>query len=365
MRRFFNGAKVAGVACFLSGIVASMPGTPCQADGYVETFTNDPVAGGRFLLHDGEGTAWRFVHQMATQSLRAHYDTGLPTARLIYPLGRTLTQTDAFTCRATFTIRHEGFYADDGHIAQIAFGLMNMQTTGIDRVYGFYGGAYDLVSFDYYPNVSDAFGGPSLGPTIISGDSGVGFFGSINFSFGQETTLDGPDSDCNLSPGDDFIMSEAGGDDRMLTAELKYAPDTQSIALRVFENGEALDINNIGENCQPGGRDVDTTTIVTLLTGAGFSVDALGILLWRDYSSTTSSVIADVDYHRLEVWWPSFGDFDGDGDVDHDDDALFNQCASGPGVPYAAGCELRDGDGDGDVDQSDFGKFQTMFTGPG
>ena len=68
-------------------------------------------------------------------------------------------------------------------------------------------------------------------------------------------------------------------------------------------------------------------------------------------------MIADVDYDEMEVCWSSFGDFDGDCDVDQSDYALFEQCASGPGVPYAAGCGMRDGDGDGDVDQADFGQI--------
>ena len=53
-----------------------------------------------------------------------------------------------------------------------------MQTTGIDRVTGANGGAYDLVSFDYFPNITD-FSGPSLGPTVINSNTGIGFPPSI------------------------------------------------------------------------------------------------------------------------------------------------------------------------------------------
>lgn len=56
-------------------------------------------------------------------------------------------------------------------------------------------------------------------------------------------------------------------------------------------------------------------------------------------------------------------DFDRDGDVDGGDLTLFEACASGPGVPQAAGCEAKDFDSDADVDQSDFAVFQRCYTG--
>ncbi len=360
MRGFFHGTSAAGVAGLLAAVASWMPARPCRAGGFVETFADDPVAAGRFVLHDGPATAPRFVHEMAPGVMKAHYDTGLTTARLIRPLGRTLTHTDAFTCRVTLTIRHAGFFADTIHNAQIAFGLMNTRTTGIDRVYGSHGGAYDLVSFDYFPNLT-SIGGPSLGPTIINSNAGQGFFSAINFTFGQETAIDPPYGNI---PADDWIMREIGENDRTQTVELRYDPVGRLVTMRVFENGAGLNANNVGEKYLHGGVDGDPTTIVARLIGVGFAVDAFGILLWRDYSTTSSSLIADVAYDQVEVFWPSFGDFDGDGDVDQEDLSLFEDCASGPGVPRAAGCGLRDGDGDGDVDQSDFGRFQVMLTGP-
>ncbi|HOB75109.1 MAG TPA: NHL repeat-containing protein [Phycisphaerae bacterium] len=57
-------------------------------------------------------------------------------------------------------------------------------------------------------------------------------------------------------------------------------------------------------------------------------------------------------------------DFDGDGDVDQGDYALFEPCLSGPMVPLANGCEKFDLDRDGDVDQSDYGQMQVRFSGP-
>ena len=56
-------------------------------------------------------------------------------------------------------------------------------------------------------------------------------------------------------------------------------------------------------------------------------------------------------------------DFDGDGDVDGDDFSVFEACASGPGVPFAPGCQDKDFDADLDVDQSDFSIFQRCYSG--
>jgi hypothetical protein len=60
---------------------------------------------------------------------------------------------------------------------------------------------------------------------------------------------------------------------------------------------------------------------------------------------------------------PVPGDFNGDLDVDKGDLDAFEECASGPGVPMAAGCEDKDFDNDGDGDQSDFAVIQKCISG--
>jgi hypothetical protein len=62
------------------------------------------------------------------------------------------------------------------------------------------------------------------------------------------------------------------------------------------------------------------------------------------------------------------GDFDGDGDVDLADFALFGQCFGGANLPPAGACPPgvdADLDDDGDVDLSDFAAFAQNFTGAG
>lgn len=59
-------------------------------------------------------------------------------------------------------------------------------------------------------------------------------------------------------------------------------------------------------------------------------------------------------------------DFDQDCDVDLDDLAVFESCASGPGVLHEGTptCQTADSENDNDVDQTDFSVFQRCFSGP-
>lgn len=60
-------------------------------------------------------------------------------------------------------------------------------------------------------------------------------------------------------------------------------------------------------------------------------------------------------------------DFDGDGDVDLADVALFTSCFSGPAVTHTGTplCTATDLDHDGDVDQTDYAFMQACFSGSG
>jgi hypothetical protein len=55
------------------------------------------------------------------------------------------------------------------------------------------------------------------------------------------------------------------------------------------------------------------------------------------------------------------GDLDGDGDVDADDYAMWENCLEGPGVTVLPGCMVADCDGDSDVDLADFAPFALGF----
>jgi hypothetical protein len=297
------------------------------------------------VLPAGE-SASRFVYDGAEQTVLARYDTALPTARLVRPLGFTLTESDSFCAKVRGRVRSENFFAHSSFNAQIAFGFLNLQSTGPDRT-GFTATpkAFDVVAFDYFPNIT-LFGGPSLGPTIIRSNLGQSYFSSIHFGFGSETEL--------ADPGEPDVPR-----DTPLTAELRYNPVLRRATVRLSANGVFLPIN-FG-----GGPDSDASTITTPLPAGGFSVDAFGFLLWQDtnpFSGGATTVRADVEYASVSVFAPGYGDFDGDCDVDVDDLHLFVQCRSGPDVPLTPSCERFDSDGDNDVDQADFGRFQVNYT---
>jgi len=162
--------------------------TPLRAQ-VVERFGADPLAGRSRNHFFTEGdVAARFAylpgepeHFPADRegTLRVTYDTTLPAARISMPIGQVLSMDADFDFGAILTIRADGLVADPNGFSQIAFGLWNAATTGIDRT-GFPSDSFDLVEFDYFPNVG-AFGGPFLSPSVFGGSvAGNAFF---NFSF--------------------------------------------------------------------------------------------------------------------------------------------------------------------------------------
>jgi len=112
------------------------------------------------------------------------YDTTLPTARLSTPIGQSFSTDADFDFGAILTIRSEGFFADPNGFSQIAFGLWNRATTGLNRT-SFPSDSFDLVEFDYFPNVT-VFGGPFVTPSVFGGNvAGNAFF---NFAFASAAT---------------------------------------------------------------------------------------------------------------------------------------------------------------------------------
>ena len=72
---------------------------------------------------------------------------------------------------------------------------------------------------------------------------------------------------------------------------------------------------------------------------------------------------ADHDIWAQHVEAFAAADFNQDRHVDSQDLQLFNDCFSGPGVPYAGNCAAADLDGDNDVDMADFGQLQKCYSG--
>lgn len=188
--------RAAAIACALVAPALMNPGLALAAEGdLVERFTGDPLAGSPngFVAEGDAAARFRFVADEPARfpgdrpgTLRVLYDTLLPTARLSAPLGAVLAADADFSFGAILTIRSERFFASPDGFSQIAFGLWNTATTGMNRT-GFPSDAFDLVEFDYFPNVT-AFGGPFVSPTVFGGNVGDNAF--FNFAFqSAETAL--------------------------------------------------------------------------------------------------------------------------------------------------------------------------------
>ena len=163
----------------------------------VERFGADPFVGrGRHVFFAEGDVASRFTYLSGEPShfpadrkgtLRVVYDTTLPTARLSTRIGRVLALDANFEFGAILTIHSDGFFADPNGFSQIAFGLWNEATTGLQRT-SFPSDSFDLVEFDYFPNIT-SFGGPFLSPSVFGGNVGDNAF--FNFAF-QSSQVDLP-----------------------------------------------------------------------------------------------------------------------------------------------------------------------------
>jgi hypothetical protein len=186
-RRSLRRLGAAGLTAL--ALAAGLAGPAIAATDFVERFASDPLAGGGPNAFFAEGdVAARFLYLPDEPArfpgdrqgtLRVIYDTTLPAGRISAPLGRVLTLDEDFGFGAILTIRSSGFHADPNGFSQIAFGIWNAATTGMNRT-GFPSDSFDLVEFDYFPNVT-AFGGPFLSPSVFGGNSGGNAF--FNFAF--------------------------------------------------------------------------------------------------------------------------------------------------------------------------------------
>ncbi len=174
----------------LLGPLSGAAAPPAARAAVVERFAADPLAAqgtNPFFLEGDVPDHFVFLPDEPAHfpgdregTLRVLYDTTVPAARIATPLGRVLSLDDDFGFGAVLTIRSEGYEASPDGFDQIAFGLWNSSTTGLDRT-GFPSDSFDLVELDYFANVNPVFGGPFLSPTVFGGNVGGNAF--FNFTF--------------------------------------------------------------------------------------------------------------------------------------------------------------------------------------
>lgn len=282
-----------------------------------EDFSTDPIAAGRAVAAGANPDAGRFTYSSGT--LTAGYDTSLGTTKLLWSLGRTLTQNDVFGFNIDFRIPS----LTTSGLGQVAFGFVNSVTTGNDRPGGEGASAipyphdgsdandaHDTVSVDYFPfdNSHDpifAYQTRSLTPTVIASDDGnptTSFFNQFSFTSFNETLIDDAGEPNNLSLGVNYRI------------DFTYDPLASRATLRLMDldTQQWVNINATGGSLVPGGPDGDPTTIqVAVNPGAEFSVDSFGLLLWQDtyapmdeFDQYVSTLTSDVVVDQFQVLVP-------------------------------------------------------------
>jgi hypothetical protein len=132
-------------------------------------------------------------------SLTARYDSTASGGLLGLWIRHYLTEDSDFTVAAIAVIASDGFVADPNGFFQISWGAWNSAHTGLRRTgdfVDFSGDTFELLEFDYFPNVSPFFGGPYLSPAIFGAADpdhpsfdALGSFANASFAFGPQVTL--------------------------------------------------------------------------------------------------------------------------------------------------------------------------------
>jgi len=260
-----------------AGWMASALGATVQAD-VADDFSANPLTDGAALVRgpDAAQVNSRFTYDSAGHTLTAHYDSALPTVKLVFPLGgQHVTQDTSFTMSTTFMILSGGFFSPPDFGAEApSFGLINSMTTGNARASTGYsdanwhftevtpGTSYDYLAFEYFP--SSSFGNSICVDEIDSAQNGVLFDDSAHYGYTVDTLPL----------------------DQLITTTLTYNASTHQASL------------DWGAGPMPAN-----------LTGAAFNVDSFGITLWQDPNLSPdapavafgSRVAADVVFDSFSV----------------------------------------------------------------
>ena len=218
-------------------------------------------------------------------SLTARYDALAEPGRFGLPLGQPLLLEDGFVASFVFEIASEHFFADPNGFFQISAGLWNSMTTGFERTgapaeqpggSGIPADTFDLLEWDYFPNVSPFFGGPFFSPVVL------GSFDSDN----PATATDGAFANAAFGFGPPVELPL----DRPLALLVHNRPDDGEVAFYVYSwIGSRLKL-----------IDGATTVISTaFMSRPEATFDTIGLTLWRDGFAVERSLQADVTFHAI------------------------------------------------------------------
>ncbi|MGD9720676.1 MAG: hypothetical protein AB7O59_16265 [Pirellulales bacterium] len=260
-----------------------------RAHAVSDDFSTNPLAGGSPWSF-GLGSNANGQFSWSPGELTVHIDTSLPTARLDLPLGITLGDSSSFLLSARFSFHVTSAPGDQ--FGNLSFGLTNHTLSGGDRTgtpMDFNSAnTYHTVEFDYFPNVSDIFGGPTLSPAVFGGPDGSAFnnFASI---FGPDSVL-----------GDNTVGVTSLTQDVPLEAQLAYDGGTKTLTLNMYSVGPSESLTLINTELVPLDIDAFGTSYDPFNP---FQVDTLSIMAYQDGFTTPQapSLLADVTFHSIGV----------------------------------------------------------------
>jgi len=285
------------------GLALALSRCAIASVSFMENFSSNPFApAGNWSFGIGDNSNTQFVWNAtapptysggATGQLNVYLNSSLPTARFQRPLGVTLTDTNDFTLTARFSFTVISAPSDQG--MELAFGLVNSQLTGGDRTGSptnyTSDNTFGTVEFDYFPNVSPTYGGPSLIPTVFGAqEPGEDAFANSAAVYGYPTDL-----------GEHTNGVTALPQNIALQATLAYCGTNRTLTLTMSQ-------------MNPDGSLTPLTTEVPALdlvansynTNFPFVVDTLAIMAYRDGFTTTNdpSLVATLQFQQLSFATP-------------------------------------------------------------
>ena len=280
------------------GVLTLALASRLEALNVVSDFSINPLTGGGWSFGVGNNSNNQFAWNAAGSSLLVHVDSSLPTVRLDLPIGATLTTDTDFTltCRFSFTVTS----ASSDASMQFAFGLVNHTLTGgnrtglpTDPVFPAPGSAnvFSTVEFNYFPNVSPLYGGPTLTPSVFGAQSAGGdAFGNFTSLFGS-----GPDLGDNVVPAQIDQLPQSV----LLLATLDFSASTKLLAITMQRINVDLSLTTL----ETGVPALDLSFVTPT-----FAVDSLAIMAYGDgYNSfypSTPALIGDMDIRQIAVSSP-------------------------------------------------------------
>ncbi|MEI8341558.1 MAG: PEP-CTERM sorting domain-containing protein [Verrucomicrobiota bacterium] len=244
----------------------------------VEDFSTNPLLpGSGWTIDQGTNSNNQLAWDSSAHALNVTVNSSLPTVRLDMPFGTTLTMDTDFTLTTRFSFSITSAPGDQ--LMQFAFGLVNNTSTGGDRTGSFsnFGSdnAFNTVEFNYFPNVSLIYGGPTVAPTVMGAQKGSSdSFGNSKSYYGTSDPL--PSS-------------------TLLQATLDYVSSTKTVTLTVQQVNPDQSLSLL-----------NTTPISVSSISPSFLVNSLAIMSYFDgfTSSGDPSLVGEMTINNMQLTSP-------------------------------------------------------------